>query len=379
LSPSFSFRRILVVVPAQLGDVLLCTPLIRAARARWPEARIDVLGFAGTLAMLAGNPDVAERIEIDKSRGIGGQLRQALTLWRRYDLALVTRTTDRAHLYGWVAARVRSGVVLDHGPGHRWKRWALQHRVTPRAEVHQVLEKLALIAPWQPQPGVLSVVPPTPEPVPEALLQQLRPSFVVVHAPSMWRYKQWPVAHFRAVVQALLAEGVQVVLSGSGSANDQAIVAAVRDVGRAPELLDFSGRLSLAQWTGVLAHARAYLGPDTSVTHLAAALGVPIVSIYGPTPPEQFGPWPRAHAAVPPWQHRAQRQEVQRIVLLQGDDLPGRRCVPCGAMGCEGRHDSVSQCLTTITPERVLDELHALMDSRQSVEQITPGGSRAAA
>ena len=58
------FRRILVITPAQLGDVLLCTPLIRAARERWPEARIDVLGFKKTLDLLTGNPDVGELIEI---------------------------------------------------------------------------------------------------------------------------------------------------------------------------------------------------------------------------------------------------------------------------------------------------------------------------
>ena len=49
-------ERILVIVPAQLGDVLITTPLIRAARVRWPGARIDVLGFAGTLELLRGNP-----------------------------------------------------------------------------------------------------------------------------------------------------------------------------------------------------------------------------------------------------------------------------------------------------------------------------------
>ena len=51
------FERILVVCTRQLGDVLLTTPLIRAARERWPAAVIDVLGFGGTLGMLRGNPD----------------------------------------------------------------------------------------------------------------------------------------------------------------------------------------------------------------------------------------------------------------------------------------------------------------------------------
>ena len=62
------FARIIVICTRQIGDVLLTTPLIAAAKERWPEARIDVLGFGGTLGMLRGNPDVAELIVADIAR-----------------------------------------------------------------------------------------------------------------------------------------------------------------------------------------------------------------------------------------------------------------------------------------------------------------------
>ena len=55
-----NFRSILVIATRQLGDMLLTTPLIHAAREQWPQARIDVLGFAGTMGLLRGNPDVNE-------------------------------------------------------------------------------------------------------------------------------------------------------------------------------------------------------------------------------------------------------------------------------------------------------------------------------
>ncbi|HJV63418.1 MAG TPA: glycosyltransferase family 9 protein [Albitalea sp.] len=358
-----SFDRILVVIPAQLGDVLICTPLIRAARERWPAASIDVLGFAGTLELLAGNADVSRCIEIARAGGVRWQLRQALQLWRRYDLAFVARTSDRAHLYGLVAARRRSAFVPGSGPGSRWKRWITHHRVVPRDGAHHVLERLRLIEPWVPMPAALSLVPPTPAALPPAIEAQLAHPFVVVQVPSMWRYKQWPLEHFRRVVQGLLDDGVQVVLTGSGSAHDQSQVAGVRDVGSAPALLDASGQLSLSQVAALLARADAYLGPDTSVTHLAAAVGTPIVSVYGPSLPDAFGPWPQGHAAVVPWQRRAARQEVRGIVLLQGEDLPGQRCVPCNRMGCENRHDSQSHCLATLSPERVLGELRAMLQA----------------
>ena len=57
-------HRVLVILTRQIGDVLLSTPLIHAARQRWPQAQIDVLGFAGTLAVLRGNPDVSGFVEV---------------------------------------------------------------------------------------------------------------------------------------------------------------------------------------------------------------------------------------------------------------------------------------------------------------------------
>lgn len=366
-----SFTRILVVVPAQLGDVLICTPLIHAARARWPDARIDVLGFAGTLSLLAGNPDVGERIEVARSQGLWAQLRQAARLWRRYDLALVTRTTDRAHLYGFAAARCRSAVVPRSGPGSWWKHRAAQHRVPSRRGTQQVLEKLQLLAPWVDTAASLSLQPPAAQPLPPDIEGQLRRPCVVVQVPSMWRYKQWPLAHYRSVIDGLLADGVQVVLTGSDSRHDQSLVDGVRNMASAPALIDAAGRLTLSQVSSVLQRADAFVGPDTSVTHLAAAVGLPIVSVYGPSLPDAFGPWPRGHAPAQPWQRRAQRQQVGDIVLLQGEDRPGEQCVPCGRMGCANRHDSASHCLETLRPERVLAELRAILARRPL--PISPG------
>ena len=358
------FRRILVVTPAQLGDVLICTPLIQAARARWPDARIDVLGFAGTLDLLSGNPDIGELIEIPRSRGRKAELLQAWRLRRRYDLALVTRTSDRSHLYGFVAARTRSALLPDRSRASAWKHHMAQHGVLASQHTHQVLQKLLLLSPWIDPPASLSVQPPAPEPLPPAIEARIVRPCVVVHVPSMWRYKQWPAAHFRVVVEGLLGDGVQVILTGSGSSTDQSQIAAVRGNYAPAGLLDVSGQLSMPQVRTLLGYAAAYMGPDTSVTHLAAAVGVPVVTVFGPTGPQDFGPWPGNHPATQPWQARTQRQQVGNIVVLQGPDLPDRACVPCNRMGCEHRHDSASHCLEGLEPQRVLAELRRVLSGR---------------
>ena len=361
------FARILFVVPAQLGDVLLCTPAIRAARLRWPRACIDVLGFAGTLGLLDGNPDVNGRVEIRPSADSNFRikLQEAWRLWRRYDLAVVARATDRAHLAGWLAAPLRSVLLpdrVDRASGSAWKRRMAQYSLVETAGAHVVLNNLALLSPWIETPPSVTLVPPLPIPLSPPLVDQLRHPCVVVHVPSMWRYKQWPAAHFRAVVDGLLADGVQVVLTGSGSANDLELVAPLRNAGTEPDLIDVAGRLPLRALRALLDRADAYLGPDTSVTHLAAAVGLPIVTVFGPSRPDHFGPWPREHAPLQPWKERAQRQQVGEIALLQGSDRPPTpNCVPCNGMGCEKRHDSASHCLEALAPDRVLAELRRIL------------------
>ena len=220
---------ILVVVTRQIGDVLLTTPLIRAARRLWPDAAIDVLGFRGTLGMLNGNPDIREVIETPPKLGIGGTLSLARRLWRRYDLALVADVGDRAHLIGAIASRLRAGIVPAKNASNWWKKSLLAHVVEAAGDlgaVHVVREKLALLSPWRNQSTAdPDVVAPAPLPLPSELQKRLPSHYVVVHAPSMWVYKQWPPAHFSALATRLMEAGHEVVLTGGPSQQDRQLVA----------------------------------------------------------------------------------------------------------------------------------------------------------
>ncbi|NPC54250.1 glycosyltransferase family 9 protein [Caenimonas soli] len=353
--------RILVIATRQIGDVLLTTPLIRAARRRWPRAHIEVLGFQGTLGMLRGNPDVNGLIESPSRFGWRGLRAFVPKVWRRYDLALVTDPGDRAHLLGWLAASRRSGIIPAAGGSNWWKKQLLDHVVVAggdRGAVHVTTEKQSLLAPWLDVYGAVpEVVGPASAPLPPNVQAQVMPGAVVVHAPSMWPYKQWPIAHFEVLLNDLLAQGRQVILTGSAGERDRECIAPLRILASPPQLLDLSGQLDFNQLVTLLQGAALYIGPDTSVSHLAAATGVPVIAIFGPTNPMRWAPWPARASTRELFVRSASVQRAGNVTLLQGS----LACVPCGRAGCEDHRQSRSDCLVDIKPERVLEEARAIL------------------
>lgn len=354
-------QSVLVVVTRQIGDVLLTTPLIREARRLWPQARIDVLGTQGTLGMLEGNPDVQDLLAVPARPGPLQLLRLVRRIWRRYDLALVADPGDRSHLLGWMASRERSGLVPPAGQSTWLKGLALRHAVTiagDLGEVHVVEEKLQLLAPWRrgPSEHPLQLVGPAGEPLPAPLQARLHRGYIVIHTPSMWPYKQWPLEHFRELIGLLALAGRQVVLTGGPGAGDRQAVAQMEGAAP-PELLVDAGVLRFPQVATLLRGAALYIGPDTSVSHLAAACGVPVLAIFGPTNPQRWAPWPARPAWMPLQLHRrADVQTAGQVTLMQAS-LP---CVPCGKAGCEDHRQSRSDCLPAIRPERVAAQALAL-------------------
>ena len=112
---------------------------------------------------------------------------------------------------------------------------------------------------------------------------------------------------------------------------------------------NLEGVLTWPELAHLIAAAKVYVGPDTSVTHLAAATGAMTVALYGPTDPRRFGPWPRT-GHDRPWDAAGTVQRRWNVWLVQ-NPLP---CLPCHKEGCERHIDSQSRCLDELLPRQVL-------------------------
>ncbi|MGQ0546418.1 MAG: glycosyltransferase family 9 protein [Betaproteobacteria bacterium] len=343
-------RSVLVVATRRIGDVLLATPLIRSLRRAWPAAVIDVLVFAGKGEVLEGNPDCNAVIEVPERPGWREHARLARRILRRYDLGIATQQSDRSHLYAWLAARRRVGLVADMRWSSAWKRLSCAaYELLDDVNTHTVVQNLRLAD----HLGIArhyEVVPPKAKG-----MVDLEKPYVVVHPVAMFAYKSWTREGWRDLVAWLRAEGLKVALTGGPSAEERAYCAALA---AEPDVVDLSGRLSLGELAELVRGCRLYVGPDTSVTHLAAACGVPTLALFGPSNPVKWGPWPVGAADDPsPWRMLARPwQRKGNVVLLQGvqpADLGN--CLPCRLEGCERHVGSPSRCLT----EMPLDPVRA--------------------
>jgi ADP-heptose:LPS heptosyltransferase len=313
-------RRILAVKLFALGDLLNTTPALRALRERFPEAQLDVLTTRQGKPGLANSPHVDNVLVFDKSlfddvgglaspRALWAGVRFALDLrLRRYDTLVLLHhlitpfgTMKYMVLALWSGARIRAG--LDNGRG-----WFLTHRAPDwgfgvRNERRYWLDIAAAIGATSDDDRPLFVVPPADRAAGAALATQAREGrggpLVVIHATNGTYApgRQWPAERFAAVADRLAEErDAAIVLVGVQSEAEG--IARVAAAMRHPAI-NLAGQTALPVLAGLILAADLVIGNDSSVGHLAAALGTPTIALFGPSNDRAWRPW-GAEAVVLP-------------------------------------------------------------------------------
>ena len=352
-------RSVLVVVTRRIGDVLLATPVIRSVKRAWPEAAVDAVVIKGTEGVITANPDLRRVLAVPQRPGFPAHLRFVWGLLRRYDLALSVLPSDRSTIYAFLGGRWRAGL---HSPTRKeaWKRLLLHEwRLFDNVDTHTVTMDLALAdVIGAPRSGevVVSWSAEDERQADRLLAGSSAAPLAVLHACPKFSYKMWRPDGWVEVGHWLAARGYRVALTGSSDADELAYVNGIaRDM--PPETINAAGRLTLGGSASLVSRARIYVGPDTAMTHVAAALGVPTAALYGPTNPVKWGPWPRGHPPdANPWQ-RCGSQRVGNVFLVQGTGA----CVPCHQEGCGRNIASTSDCLQELPAARVIAAVERLL------------------
>ncbi|QLG88494.1 lipopolysaccharide heptosyltransferase II [Chitinibacter bivalviorum] len=332
-------KKILIVAPAWVGDAIMAQPMYARLKQRHPQAQIDVLAPAWTRPLHARMAEIGEAIDAPFGHG-ELKLRERWKLARElkargYDQVIVLPNSIKSALVpmlagiptrtGWVG-EMRYGLLNDI-------------RTLDPIKLPKMVQRFYVLADEKDAPRT------TPIPNPEltinasdrdAALRKLglttdKPIIAICPGAEYGPAKRWPAVHAAALATQLIADGAQVWLFGSGK--DSEICDEI--VQLAPHVINLAGKTSLAEAIDLLSLAHVAVCNDSGLMHVAAALGRPLVAVFGSSSP----------GFTPPLTLKA------KIVTL---DL---ECSPCFERVCPLGH---MDCLNKLTPDRVMKALKEL-------------------
>jgi heptosyltransferase-2 len=344
-------RKVLVVGPSWVGDMVMAQALYKMLRERSADVAIDVVAPPWSLPILARMPEVRRAIELDvrhgelafaKRRHLGRRLRA-----EHYDHAIILPRAAKAALVPWFAriprrtgfrGEWRFGLLTDMRNGYR--------------ELGQtVLRFLALgLEPGEPLPVDAAVRwPPALEVdqsnrqrlMAELDLPQSRTRVALMPGAEYGPAKRWPAARYGELAAAFAARGAAVLILGS--AREREIGEEIRSAAAADVVRNLCGRTSLADVVDLLSAVDVAVTNDSGLMHVAAAAGAYVVAIYGSSSPSLTPPLTTA-----------------RQILYLGLD-----CSPCFVRTCPLTH---LRCLREIAVSDVLTAAGIALAGRPSAD-----------
>jgi len=338
------YRRILFIKPSSLGDIVHALPTLAALRQHYPQAHIAWL-------VKRQWADLLERVEgIDRvwavGPGLAGWLSETSRLRaERFDLAVDLQGLFRSALMARLAG---CPVRIGFANGREGSPWFYSQQVAvPTSEMHAV-DRYLLVA-----DALGAARPATPqfrfnisqvdrEQVSDVLSRagvRAGSPWIAMNVSARWPTKRWPAESFAAVADRLHQEGAGPVVL-IGGADDRADAQAMKALVKTSSIIDITGLTPLGLLPALLQAASVLVTNDSGPMHVAAAVGTPVVALFGPTSPVLTGPYGTRH----------------RVLTHQ---IP---CSPCFSRRC--RHSVDRECLTGIAPAQVVEAVRSRLAVR---------------
>jgi heptosyltransferase I len=388
---SAEFSRILLIKPSALGDVVHTLPVLVKLRARYPRAQIDWLITPENAEVVRYHPALSNVVLFAR-----GDFSKRGRRWRafvsffdllkqirsaKYELIIDMHGQVRSAFFALISgARVRIGfdrpvkrgltVSAEHDlkniPSHGWRgaregSWiAYTHRIPiPTLDVHAI-DRYLWVAPLlglddNPPDLTIHLSPQATNKVNRLLEEHGVPAskpLVVLVPGTIWETKHWTIEGFAGVARQFLQDGFAVALAGT--TRDQQRCRQI--AAAAPGTCDLSGKTTPADLAALIRRAEVAVTNDSGSMHVAASLGKPMVSVFGPTNPVHIGPYERPESVV-------------RV------DLP---CSPCNyrrLSQCPFDH----ACMKQVTSAMVVERVRKILSTAKSHPAIVAGVAAATA
>jgi ADP-heptose:LPS heptosyltransferase len=336
-----STQKILALQFKYFGDAVLMTPALRALRSHFPAAEIHVLVPEEAAPLFDHLPALARVWPMPRRRGrasLGRSLPIIRALRReRFDRSVDFASNDRgAILSRLIGAKERLG--WDQSGGFWGRKYCYTTRVVREGNKlqYEATRLAAVLAGWQVPPPASLELEVCADPERSAVAAGLLPApAVICHMASSQPNRQWPVNRWAEFYRLAQAAGLPVIFTTPAGIREQALVKTLKQLAPDAPVLPLIPELAI--FLAVLARARLFVSGDTGPLHFAAGLGVPTLSLFGPSHPERYAPQGANH----------------RFLKVQSCQCsPARR-------DCS----SAAFCLNTLAPELVLTSAQSLLAS----------------
>ena len=337
-------NRVLIVGPSWVGDMVMSQSLLKTLCVNNENIEITVLAPAWSRALLERMPEVKNTIELPFAHGelkilqrrefaqqLKGQFDTAIILPNSFKSALIPYFAGTPRRIGW-RGEFRNSILSDCR-----KLEPKKYPLMVQRYIALGLESTAELNFEIPQPGLISNRQKAENTAESFGLDPTKKSLVICPGAEFGDAKQWPERHFARLCELAIQDKWQIWIVGSDK--DQPIADAIRkqvDVDLRPFCTDITGQTSLGQAVDLLSLARIVVSNDSGLMHIAAAVGIPVVALYGSTSPD----------FTPPL--------AERVKSVTTDIS----CRPCFQRNCPLGH---KRCLTEISADRVYADLNSLI------------------
>lgn len=337
-------RRVLIVKPSAIGDVVHALPVLKLLKDRWPDAQFSWLITPACAGILDGHPLLHEVIRFDrktfgrdwkKPAVIGQLLKFADGLReRRFDVTIDLQGLFRS---GWLTFQTGAPVRIGLSDAREFATLFYTHRVNVgRGERHAIERYLCVSEALGAGRGPVEF--PFASTTADAdFIRQLVPSrYALMFPGTNWPTKRWPVERFAALVAPLRQRfGLATVTGGAPSEAELA--------SQIPADVQLAGKTTLNQLVELIFGAAVVISNDSGPMHIAAALGKPLVAPFGPTNPIRTGPY----------------GSMKSVIRLNIE------CSPCYRRTCPLGHH---HCLRDLESPTVLAHVEAMMRQDKGAE-----------
>lgn len=330
-------EKILVLQFKYFGDAVLMTPALRALRNQLPGAELHLLVPQEVAPIFQHLPWFNHIWPMPRRRGSAspGKSWPVIRALRRerFDRSVDFATNDRGAISSLLIGATKRLGWGERG-GFLGRRFCYNQRVTPDTKpCHESARLMRLLSAWNIAPGPLESEIRSDPALDAKAAELLPPGTILCHAASSQPKKQWPLRHWAEFYRLAAAAGLSIAFTTASGARERALTDELKRIAADAPVLPAVPELAL--FLAVLKRAEVFISGDTGPLHFAAGLGVPTLSLFGPSSPERWAPTGKLHRA-----------------------LKGSSCACSGdASACQ----ATDFCLGAIMPGQVLDSVQSIL------------------